>query len=147
MGVLSKEDAHQSVHECVQLLMSIYNVRPILYTSWWAWKSLCGDGELAGDLPVWAANWTTYHTPLLPIPADEWLMWQFANAYPWPGQPKTADASRFNGNEVALTEYIITAKSLMYPEAPPPPPNGNDGGLPIYIELDQKRYVGEVREV
>ena len=146
--VLSQTAAHQSVLECAMLLEDIYNISPLLYTSWWAWESLCGSGELAGLLPIWVANWTNHSIPLLPEPAEDWEFWQFTSAYPLPGQPKTCDASRFNGNQVAFDEYVKVSKSIMYPDEPPPPPvNGDGEGLPIYIEFEGKMYIGNVKEV
>jgi len=146
VGVLSQAEAHQNILECAMLLEDVYNISPLLYTSWWAWHSLTGSGELAGLLPIWVANWTNNANPLLPVPAEEWEFWQFTNAYPLPGQPKTCDANRFNGD---LDEYVKVTRSIMYPETPPPPdpePTPVEKKA-IYIELDQKKYVGEVREV
>ena len=145
--VLSKEDAHQSVLECAMLLEDIYNISPLLYTSWWAWESICGSGALAGLLPIWVANYTNAAQPLLPAPAEEWEFWQFTSTYPLPGQPKTCDANRFNGSEAEFNEYVKVTRSIMYPDAPPPDDGDDVGMKDIYIEFDGKRLVGKVKEV
>ena len=152
-GVLSPVEAQASVLECALLLEDIYNVPAILYTSWYAWDTITKGGELAGVLPLWVANYTNYFKPLLPKPAIDWEFWQFTSTYPLPGQPRTCDANRFNGDEAEFNEYVKVSRSLMYPEAPPPPapippPAPPDGTLrPIYLELDEKKYVGEVKIV
>ena len=149
VGVLSQAKAHQNILECAMLLEDVYNLSPILYTSWWSWESLTGGGELAELLPIWTANWTNNSIPMLPRPATEWDYWQFTSAYPLPGQPKTCDASRWNGSEAEFTEYVKVTRSIMYPQAPPPvpPPTPDPTTQPIYLELSGKRYVGEVRQV
>ena len=150
VGVLSQKDAHQNILECAMLLEDVYNLSPILYTSWYAWQSLTGGGELAGLLPIWTANWTNHHTPMLPSPATEWDYWQFTSSYPLPGQPKTCDASRYNGNEAEFTEYVKVSRSIMYPEAPPPPPiepPPDPTTQSIYLELSGDKWIGEVRKV
>ena len=145
VGVLSPADAEQSIFECAQLLTSFYNVEPLLYTSWWSWRSLCNDGELARDLPLWVAAWTTAQAPLKPVPAVEWEFWQFTSAYPLPGQPKTCDANRYNGSEAEFAEYVKVNRSLMYPEAPPPEPEPDPQVfLPLTMTLGGTTYDGEV---
>ena len=146
VGVLSKQDAGESILEVAMLLEDVYNVPALLYTSWWSWESLTGSYDLAGVLPIWVANWTSHHTPLLPRPAQEWEFWQFTNAYPLPGQPRTCDANRFNGSQSAFDEYVRVNRGLMYPDTTPPPDGGNDGE-PIYIEFRGERLVGEVKSV
>lgn len=148
VGVLSYADAHDSLLGCVTLMIDVYNVLPWLYTSWWSWLSLTNNSPLIGTVPLWVANFTAYSKPLLPVGADDYEMWQFTSSYPWPGQNRTADASRYPGTEAELNEFIKVNKSLMYPEKPPPPLPPDDGGLkPIYIEYEGKKLVGEVREV
>jgi GH25 family lysozyme M1 (1,4-beta-N-acetylmuramidase) len=148
-GVLSQDNAWGSILECCLLLESFYNVPAIIYTSWYAWKVLTGNNDLVEVYPLWVANYTNYPSPLLPVPATDWEFWQFTSSYPLPGQPKTCDANRFNGNEEEFDEYVKVSRSLMYPEAPPPPPPPPppDDGEPIYIELAGKKYVGKVKVV
>ena len=149
VGVLSKADAHQNILECAMLLEDIYNLSPLLYTSWWSWESLTGSGELAGLLPIWTANWTNHHTPMLPKPATEFDYWQFTSSYPLPGQPKTCDANRFNGNEAEFAEYVKVTRSIMYPETPPPePPPPEPGDMqPFYLEIAGNKWLGEAKKV
>jgi lysozyme len=148
VGVLSQQDARASILETALLLEDVYNIPPILYTSWWSWFSLTGNYELAGVLPIWVAHYTNYSQPLLPAPAEEWEFWQFTASYLLPGQPKGCDANRFNGDEAAFNEYVKVSKSIMYPDTPPPPPPPDPvGDKDIYLELDGKKYIGKVKEV
>jgi lysozyme len=151
VGVLPPFEAHASILETAMLLEDIYNVSPILYTSWWSWRSLTNDSELAELLPLWVAHYTNYTNPLLPIPAVDWEFWQFTSTYPLPGQPKTCDANRFNGDEAEFNEYVKVTKSIMYPEAPPPPPPPPPPAPPemkqISMVLDGVLYEGEVKQV
>jgi lysozyme len=131
-------DVRDSLLETYLLLEDIYNLPPIIYTSWWSWRSLTNDYDLIGVAPLWVANFTNHHTPLLPAPAEEWEFWQFTASYPLPGQPKTCDANRFNGTEPEFNEYVKVSKSIMYPDANPPDDGDDVGMKDIYIELDGK---------
>ena len=146
-GKLSASAAHDSLLACVTMLLDVYNVLPWIYTSWWSWKSLTNNSPLIKAVPLWVANFTAYSKPLLPEGADDWDMWQFTSSYPWPGQPKTADANRYPGTEAQLNEFIKVNRSLMYPEAPPPPPEPDPTTQSIYLELDGNKWVGEVKKI
>ena len=72
VGVLDTFEAHASILECAMLLEDIYNITPILYTSWYSWRTLTNDSALAALFPLWVANYTNYAQPLLPVPASDW---------------------------------------------------------------------------
>jgi GH25 family lysozyme M1 (1,4-beta-N-acetylmuramidase) len=73
--------------------------KPAIYTSTGFWN------EHVKPYPTWAheydlliAHYTSEHSPILPIGWDHWTIWQYTDAFYFPGCTCAADGNWFNGS-------------------------------------------------
>jgi lysozyme len=66
-----------------EILESVTQVRPVIYTAWSFWSTYCASATWARQYPLWIANynWTAPMTPL-PWAPDGWTFWQFTDRGP-----------------------------------------------------------------
>jgi lysozyme len=117
--------------------------KPMLYTNYNSWSVLTGNHPLIADYPLWVANYGR-STPLLPIGAKNWVLWQFTSVYKVTGYYRGIDANWFNGNESIFESWLVSMKPKPPPPPPPPPPDEMEA---IYLELGGTKYMGEVKVV
>ena len=91
----------------------------MLYTSYNAWEVLAANDPFIKEVILWVANWGR-NTPLLPVGATEWCVWQDTNTFTVEGYPKNLDGDKFNGNEAAFEAQIAVWNNGG--TTPPPPP-------------------------
>lgn len=83
------------------------------YTSYWMWSSLTGNmdtinGKPAENYMMWVAHWSEVTTPSLPIPWQDWELWQQGSDLtpPWNGAGRT-DYGVANMTPMALREKYL----------------------------------------
>jgi lysozyme len=81
--------------------------KPAIYTSAGFWN------EYVNPKPAWAheyellvAHYTAQHSPILPIGWDKWTIWQYTDAFYFPGCQSAADGNWFNGSLAQMRAWF-----------------------------------------
>jgi GH25 family lysozyme M1 (1,4-beta-N-acetylmuramidase) len=93
----SKAVFRSRLRACLLRTEYLFGVKPVIYTSKWAWLELVGSVSWAKDYDLWVANYTTASGPALPPDWDDYLFWQFARI--------PVDRNRFNGTLAELKQW------------------------------------------
>ena len=107
-GVLSQSAAAQHIHDTLLEIERLFERAAMIYTNRDSWQVLTGNSPIIKEFALWAASWTTSSTPVLPIGAVTWVIWQYTNNYRVEGYSKGIDGNRFNGNEGEFEEYVAS---------------------------------------
>lgn len=120
------------------------NFKPMIYTNWATWNEQFGNWDLIKDYDLWVANYGR-PSPWLPEPAENWVLWQFTNAYYIDGYSRGVDGNYFNGNEGEFEAQLQSWDEIWNPPPPPPPPPPSENtfvsGSILRVNGDEELFV------
>lgn len=121
--------------------------KPMIYTNYATWNEQFANWDLIRQYDLWVANYGR-PSPLLPIPATKWKIWQFTSAYYVEGYPRGIDGDYYNGNEADFEAQLSAWDEIWNPPPPMPPPPPPDNELKgIFINFQGEDWEGLVRRV
>ncbi|MDG9719703.1 lysozyme [Streptomyces sp. DH24] len=75
----------------------------VIYTTAGWWNTCTGNWTGMGDKsPLWAAHWTTNHSPTIPNGFPYWTVWQYTSTGSVSGVSGNVDRNKFNGTRDRL---------------------------------------------
>ena len=61
---------------CLKEIEILFGKRPVIYSAKWWWNPWMWNQGWANDYDLWAANYTTASSPVLPAGWNGWTIWQ-----------------------------------------------------------------------
>jgi GH25 family lysozyme M1 (1,4-beta-N-acetylmuramidase) len=75
----------------------------VIYTTASWWNTCTGRwGGMSDKSPLWAAHWTSSHTPTIPSGFPTWTVWQYTSTGSVSGVSGNVDRNKFNGSRARL---------------------------------------------
>ncbi len=75
----------------------------VIYTTASWWNRCTGSwGGMYYKSPLWAAHWTSNHSPTIPNGFPTWTVWQYTSTGSVSGVPGNVDRNKFNGSRSRL---------------------------------------------